>query len=63
MTGPVGFLVAHVGRLYHKKSLLVCCVSRYKRDSKVDFESRNIVILHLLGPAKRHNMYDISVSA
>lgn len=59
MTGANGFLVAHVGSLYHiaQKSLLVSCVSRYKRDS----ESNGFY--HLLGPANRRSSYDIRVFA
>lgn len=39
MTGVNGFLIAHVGSLYHiaQKSLLVSFVSRCKRDSKMNF--------------------------
>lgn len=63
MTGANGFLVAHVGSLYHiaQKSLLVSCVSRYKRDSKTNFESNGFY--HLLGPANRRSRYDIRVFA
>lgn len=61
MTGANGFLVAHVGSLYHiaQKSLLVSCVSRYKRGSKMNFESNGFY--HLLGPANRRSRYDIRV--